>query len=435
MMRPSHSAMSHLWTNWRSHTGEKPMNASPTALSRTQTFILAGGQGERLGSLTVARPKPGVSFGGMFRIIDFTLSNCLHSGLRHVSVLTQYRHEALHDYIKQGWGPLWGEIRGSNKSLVCLPPASGKRYRGTADAVFQNLSLLEDKAPEFVIILSGDHVYHMDYTRLLGQHIDTNADLTLATVPHPVKGASQFGIVEFDRHSRVVGFVEKPANPQPIPSNSEMALVNMGVYIFKADVLTHSLLTICERGIGTDFGRDVIPALIPSHQVFAYEYCDDKSRAPLYWRDIGTIDSYYQASMDVLHSDAPFDPFFNENEPAKPTRHPALNGIAPAQARVHESAQVKRSVVSPGVTIRENAIVKDSILMPGVHVGEGAQLRTVIVEENVRIPAGFRAGFDLDGDRRFHLVTETGVVVVGKIEDSSTLETRRAGPAAQMTTA
>jgi glucose-1-phosphate adenylyltransferase len=318
---------------------------------------------------------------------------------------------------------------------MCLTPLRGKQYRGTADAVLQNLSLVKSKDPEFVIILSGDHVYHMDYTRLLQQHIQTNADLTLATVPHPLKDAHHFGVVEVDRDATVVGFVEKPAQPQALPSNSAMALVNMGVYIFKADVLAQTILDVCDTGAGADFGRDVIPTLIPSNRVFAYEHCHEISKAPLYWRDIGTIESFYDASMDALKSDPPFDPFLNESHPSKPTRHPALDGIAPFPAQVHKSAQVTRSVVSAGVEVGENATVEDSILMPGVRVGRGARLRRVIVEESITLPEQYSAGFDLTHARRAHAITDKGIIVVGRAHPVPIAEPARSRTPAHFITA
>jgi glucose-1-phosphate adenylyltransferase len=387
------------------------MKAVQPELARTEAFILAGGQGERLYPLTISRPKPAVSFGGMFRIIDFTLSNCLHSSLGGVSILTQYQHEELHRYIRQGWSDLWNSSAPNRSPLVCRPPASGKRYRGTADAVFRNAEVLNGES-DFVLILSGDHIYQMDYGDLLKQHIKTNADLTIATVEHPLREASHFGVLEVDESFRVTGFQEKPIAPRPLPFNSSMALVSMGVYVFKKAALLDSLRAVCDSGAGYDFGHDVIPALIRSARVFAYDFRDKSQDTPRYWRDIGTIDAYHTASMDLVQPDALFDPYANDEWPSQPTRHPRPAKAAENPARVEPGSQVTRTVLSPGVQVEQGAAVCESVLMPAVRVGKGAHLRRAIVEEGIHIPPGFRAGFDLETDREHHTVTGSGIVVI-----------------------
>ncbi len=390
------------------------MKAAQPELARTQAFILAGGQGERLYPLTISRPKPAVSFGGLFRIIDFTLSNCLHSGLSRVSLLTQHQHEELHGYIRQGWLDLWNSGLSKRSPLICRPPVSGKRYRGTADAVFRNAEVLDEES-EFVLVLSGDHIYQMDYGDLLKQHVETDVDLTIATVEHPLEEASHFGVVEVDETLRVTGFEEKPNAPRPLPSNSSMALVSMGVYIFKKTVLLRSLHTLCDSGLGYDFGHHVVPELIRSARVFAYDFRDKTRNVPHYWRDIGTIDAYYTASMDLVKDDASFDPYANDAWPSQPTRHPSVRNPGQKRAspaRMNSSCQATRTVVSPDVEVEEGARISDSVLMPGVRVGKGAQLRRAIVEEGVHIPAGFRAGFDLTADREHHTVTKSGIVII-----------------------
>jgi glucose-1-phosphate adenylyltransferase len=363
-------------------------------MERTSTFILSGGQGERLLPLTVSRPKPAVSFGGTFRIIDFTLFNCLHSGLRRVSLLTQYKHEELDRYIRGVWSDLWGQQREWREPLLCLPPVSGKRYRGTADAVFQNLNLIHASS-DFVLVLSGDHIYQMDYGDLLRQHIETNADVTIAAVEYPLHEAATFGVLQVDETSRVTSFEEKPARPHPLSSNPSMALVSMGVYVFRKSILLGALDVLCGSGEGYDFGHDVIPALIHSARTYAYDFRDRTENVPGYWRDIGTIDAYYAASMEVMRPDS---------------RFPVQQNFSRIDAR----ARVRRSVVSPGVEVEENASVYDSVLMPGARVGAGARLRRVIVEEGIHVPAGFCAGFDPKHDRNLLTVSEKGVVVIGR---------------------
>lgn len=371
------------------------MNSTAPETMRTQAFILAGGQGERLHPLTVARPKPAVSFGGAFRIIDFTLSNCLHSGLDRVSLLTQYKHEELHRHVREGWWDVWNNASRHREPLTCLSPSSGKRYRGTADSVFQNAELVSHDC-DSVLILSGDHIYQMDYRDLLRQHAETDADLTIATAEYPLNEASRFGVVEVDSNFRITGFEEKPANPRSLPADPSKALVSMGIYVFKKSVLLEALEALCGSGLGHDFGHDLIPALIRSVKTFAYDF---KS----YWRDIGTIDAYYAASMDLTRE----EPLF-----ALPAAQPAsrLNKLA----RLRSDAEVSGTVLSPAVRIGAGATIMDSVLMPGVRVGKGAKLHRVIVEEGVHIPDGLCAGFDVQHDRQHHTVTASGVVVISK---------------------
>jgi len=393
------------------------VTTTASKLARTETYILAGGRGERLHPLTASRPKPSVSFGGMFRIIDFTLSNCFHSGLRRVSLLTQYRHEALHRYIRGGWSDLWQRYGPDRFPLTCLPPAVGKRYRGTADAVFRNLELLDTES-EHVLILSGDHVYQMNYGPLLRQHMEMRADLTIACVEHPVEEASNFGVIRALDDLRITDFYEKPSNPSPMADNPSMALVNMGVYVFRKEILEDCLRHFCGEGRGFDFGHNVIPSLISAARVHAYNFRDPVRKRPYYWRDIGTIDSYFKANMDLLSADAPFDPHANGAWPSQPTRHPFLNrssnGVSPECAHLHATCRATRTIISPGVRIESGATVHESVLMPRVQIGKGARLRRTIVEEGIFIPAGFEAGFDLDHDRLHHKVTDDGVVVISK---------------------
>ena len=390
------------------------MDAVSSVLERTSTFILAGGQGERLHPLTVSRPKPAVSFGGVFRIVDFTLFNCLQSGLGRVSLLTQYKYEELHRYIREDWSGLWSRTPGCQQPLLCLPPVSGKRYRGTADAIFQNISLI-NVVSDFVLVLSGDHVYEMDYWDLLRQHIETNAELTIAAVEYPLRKASYFGVIRVDETSKIKAFDEKPANPYPLPANPSMALVSMGVYVFSKSLLLSALDVICGSGQGFDFGHDVIPTLVRSTRTYAYEFRDRTQALPRYWRDIGTIDAYYAANMDVIRADPPFNPHENGIWSPRPPRHPPIKDAI--STRLHRSqvdsrAQVNGSVLSPGVRVEKNATVSDSVLMPDVRVGHGTQLRRAVVEEGVHLPDGFCAGFDVDHDRNHHTVSEGGVVVI-----------------------
>jgi len=391
------------------------ISTSSSALPRTQALILAGGQGKRLYPLTVSRPKPAIPFGGIFRIIDFTLSNCLHSKLHHAALLTQYLHEELHSYIRPGWSEVWKTSRHTTEPLLCLPPCAGKRYRGTADAVFHNLSLLQSNRPDYVLILSADQVYHMDYRELLAQHVQSGADVTVATLEHQLSDASHYGVVEVDNGSRVTGFEEKPESPCPISSRPDRAVVSMGVYAFNTDVLVKTLTENCESRFGYDFGHHIIPSLIESARVHAYDFRDTSIDAPRYWRDIGTIDSYYRASMDLVRPDSAFSPHVNDYEGSQITQHPGSsdrNDESSPTARVHSNCQVSRTVLSPGVHIEENATVEDSVLMAGVRIAPGGAVRHAIVLEGVQIPSDFRVGWDEFEDRKRYMLSPDGVVVV-----------------------
>jgi len=389
-------------------------------LSRTQAFILAGGKGARLHPLTAARPKPAVSFGGVFRIIDFTLSNCLHSGVSRVIVLTQYRYEQLHSYVRKAWWNVWSQTVGDYP--VCSPPGPGMSYSGTADAVFQNLES-RDIASDYVLILSGDHVYQMDYRDLLRQHIETKADLTIATVEYPLAKASAFGVLQVNGSLRVTGFKEKPLKPDPCPFNPLMAMASMGVYVFKKTVLLAALRRFCVSGLGFDFAHDVIPYLIHLGRTYAYDFREANRKTPRYWRDIGTIDAYYAASMDFVRGDAPFDPYMDQYWPSNSAWHPSfVRGVSSTRnpGWLHGSARIEQSVLSPGVGVAPNAVVEESILMPGVHVGKGAHLRRAIVDEGVKIPDGFRLELDCENDQNRYALTESGILVVSDTRNNTT---------------
>jgi glucose-1-phosphate adenylyltransferase len=293
-------------------------------------------------------------------------------------------------------------------------------YRGTADAVFQNLGLVASDS-EFVLVLSGDHIYQMDYRDLLGQHIEMNADLTIATVEHPLADASEFGVVQVNDALRVTGFTEKPAKPHPCPWNVSMALVSMGVYVFKKAVLLAALRQICDSGLGVDFGHDVIPRLIQSERTYAYDFREKTNNTPNYWRDIGTIDAYYAASMDLVQADTPFDPYANEHWLSKSVSPPSFPYgilITKNPGWLNGSVVVERSVLSPGVRIEPNAIVEGSVLMPGVRVGKGAQLRRAIVDEGVKIPKGFKLGSDCGNDGNHCAITKSGIFVISTMRIS-----------------
>jgi glucose-1-phosphate adenylyltransferase len=379
-------------------------------IHQIKAFILAGGIGRRLSPLTDLRPKPAVSFAGIFRIIDFTLANCRASRIADVSLLTQYRGEQLQEYVRKTWNLSWDQHQRQQSHITCLAPADGKSYKGTADAVLQNLTMLNANKTEHILVLSGDHVYYMDYRKFLDFHIDANADLTIAATERSIEKARNFGVLDTDGKHRVIGFAEKPTLPKPMPGRPDHSRISMGIYAFRREVLIDALHDVCHKGHGSDFGHDVIPALVKSGRVSSYDFGG-------YWRDIGSIDSYYRSSMELLDPDAQFNPY-DENFrwcPAS-SRFSRLLDVDKLDELLRNHAfsnpAVSRSVTSRGVQIAEDAVIEDSVLLPGARIGKRARLRRVIVDEGVEIPDGCDIGWDLDRDRERYSVTPTDVVVV-----------------------
>jgi glucose-1-phosphate adenylyltransferase len=391
-------------------------------------ILLAGGAGERLYPLTKDRAKPAVYFGGPYRIIDFTLSNCINSGLRRVFIATQYKSLSLTRHVRMGWSIVSEEL---GEFIEILPPQKrvGEHwYLGTADAVYQNLYSVEREAPKHVIVLSGDHVYKMDYAKMFRFHLEKEAAATLATIEVPLADGYRFGIVSVDRTDRVVGFDEKPARPTPVPGSADVALASMGIYIFKADVLMEVLAADATRSESQhDFGKNIIPALLTESAVFSYRFYDENKKASKYWRDIGTLDAYYEASMDLCH----VNPEFNLYDPEWPLRTyqpqaaPAKFVFAEEGRRCGQAldsvissgciisgSRVTGSILCPNVRVHSFCEISETILMPGVRVGRHARIRRAIIDRDVLVPRGALIGFNPDEDRRRHTVTDGGVVVV-----------------------
>jgi glucose-1-phosphate adenylyltransferase len=394
--------------------------------SRVVTFILAGGRGERLYPLTEDRAKPLIPFGGACRLIDFTLSNCFNSGLRRITVLTQYLCESLHSYV-QALSPQTPIEQDRDEFLHCLCPAEGKRYGGTADAVVQNLSLIAKTKPEFVLILSSDHVYRMDYRDLLRFHLDRRADMTISAVEYPRNAASQFGVLETNSEGDAVTFEEKPGNPKAILGNPSKSLVNMGVYVFNTGALMDALCADAQRTTNyRDFGKNVIPDLIQRQRVSVYNFTSKGTRLGSYWRDVGTVDAYYCASMESL-----MNSFFELYATAEwPLYSLDMNGRTGwRRTRRRLAASVQNAAISPGVSLGRGTRVTDSLLSTGVQIGRsarvcnsillnnvrvgaGARIRRAILDDNVQIGAGVEVGSDLNTDRKYGFVTDNGIVVI-----------------------
>jgi glucose-1-phosphate adenylyltransferase len=391
------------------------MHSSYSGLLNTVAFVMAGGAGERLRPLTDCAPKPLLPFGGVFRILDFTLSNCRNSGVPMVGVLTQYLSHQIGHHLRRVWEPA-----PVLTSFVHLPPPSGVRYRGTADAVRQNLRLAAERGARYALILSADHVYQADYRDLVRFHRNSGADVTVSAVRVPLADAGNFGILRVDETGVITRFEEKPARPQPLPDDPNAALASMGVYVFSMDALVDALFS--GGGLPMDFGHDVLPVLLRRRRVVAWEFRSAGGRGS-YWRDVGTFDGYQAAHMDFLDGEAA-SVLASSRWPIaaadgaipgvieSPGRIGSLlrRSLAPAEARIE--GDFERSVLSPGVWIGKRADVQRSVLMHGVRVGPGARIRCAIVGSGVHIPAGERIGYDLQADRsRFH-VTDSGLVVI-----------------------
>jgi glucose-1-phosphate adenylyltransferase len=397
----------------------------------TLAIVMAGGQGERLYPLTSHRSKPAVPFGGVYRIIDFTLSNCLNSGFRKIYVLTQYKSGSLERHIKRGWDPIFSPELG--EWIYTVPPQLrvGQRwYEGTADAVFQNIFLLEKDKPRRVLVLSGDHIYKMDYRRMADFHESKEAAATVAAVEVPIEEASAFGVIQVDEDSRILSFEEKPANPSPVPGKPDRALVNMGVYFFETRPLVRMLSDDAKSEDSKhDFGHDILPAMKGRYPVYAFPFVDENKDELLYWRDIGTLDAYYEASMDLVAVDPHFN-LYDRDWPIRTLPHqlpPAKTVFAQEEPGgrlgvamdsllsggvIISGGRVQRSILSPNVRVNSYATVYRSVIMGRVIVGRHARITNAIVDKHVMIPPGCVIGEDPGEDRRRFKVTEKGTVVI-----------------------
>ncbi len=407
-----------------------PVAVNEQKLARdTLAIILGGGQGERLYPLTRDRAKPAVPFGGVYRIIDFTLSNCVNSGLRRACVLTQYKSYSLDRHLRLAWGSFDESI---GEYIVPIPPQQriGERwYLGTADAIYQNIYTLEQERPEYVVVLAGDHLYKMNYMDMLRFHVQNGADITVACVDTPIADGKRFGVVEVDDAWRIRGFEEKPQHPKHLPNDPRHCLASMGIYIFSIKPLVQLVSEDSKRDTTHDFGRDILPRVMHDRPVYAFPFIDQNRKAVKYWRDIGTLDAYYQANMDLVSVDPLFN-LYDEDWPIRTFHHqcpPAKfvfdeaggrKGTATSSIVSHgciiAGGHVVNSVLSPRVRVETWAHVEDSILMDQVFVGEGARVRRAIVDKGVVIPAGAHVGYDHSADRRKFTVTESGIVVIPK---------------------
>jgi glucose-1-phosphate adenylyltransferase len=388
---------------------------------------MAGGRGERLYPLTKERAKPAVSFGGDYRIIDFTLSNCFNSGLRAIYLLTQYRSMTLDRHIRLTWNLFREEL---GEFIDSVPPQhliANRWYEGTADSVYQNIHLLETHRPNLVLILSGDHIYKMNYRPMVDYHLENEAKLTVATVDMPIEQSHRFGILEMDSERRIIGFEEKPERGKPHPDHADRILINMGVYVFDTRTLVRELIEDFKQDGNRDFGHDIIPQMIrKGEKVFGYEFVDENRKESKYWRDVGDIDSFYDANMDLLQvspelnlydSDWPIHAYRMQGPPAKTINESAerqglaTNSISGTGAII-SGAQVDRSILAPMVRVLGESTVTESILMPGIQVGRGCHIHHTIIDEGVTVPDGTIIGTDSEDDAKRFQVSPGGVVAV-----------------------
>ena len=400
---------------------------------QTLSVVLAGGVGSRLYPLTRDRAKPAVPFGGKYRIVDFTLSNCINSGIRKIIVLTQYKSSSLIRHLRDGWTILNPEL---GEYILNIPPQmriSTDWYLGTADALYQNLYFVKSAGPKYTLVLSGDHVYRMDYSKLLWFHRRKGADLTIASKVFPLSEAKPFGVMQVNDEMKVVNFDEKPKNPKPIPGHQDLALISMGIYVFNTDFMIDILeKDASDPDSSHDFGKDIIPQLVKKHNVYAYPLGGTRKGQAFirdsYWRDVGTIDAYWEANMDLASvapkfdlydTQWPFRTYQGQFPPAKSVYDNTSGGRVGAAldslvcgGGIISGGRVIRSILSPGVRIHSYAEVMESVLFDGVDVGRKARVKKAIIDKDVKIPKGMEIGYDLDEDAKHFPVTKNGIVVI-----------------------
>lgn len=399
-------------------------------MKKVLAIILAGGKGERLYPLTRDRTKPAVPFGAIYRIIDFTLSNCINSNLRKIYILSQYKSLSLSRHTQLGWNILSTRLG----EFITVVPAQQRIneqwYKGTADAIFQNIYLLQKDPPELTLILAGDHVYKMDYRKILDFHREKGADVTIAAVEADKGLSGEFGVIQIDSDFRITGFQEKPDCPQTVLGKPDKILASMGIYVFNTEFMVRKLIEDAKKSTSHDFGKDIIPTLVSEKRIFAYNFVNDAGDVK-YWRDVGTIEAYFESNMDLvsvspllnlydpewpIHTfHAPFPPaktVFDESN-GRCRKGTALESIISGGCII-SGGEVKRSVVSPDVRVDSFAMVEESILFEGVRIGEGARVKRAIVDKHSEIPPGMEIGFNHQEDAKRFTVTSEGIVVVPK---------------------
>ncbi|MGO9446115.1 MAG: glucose-1-phosphate adenylyltransferase [Thiobacillaceae bacterium] len=407
---------------------EAPQRLVSRLTRDTLALILAGGRGSRLKQLTDWRAKPAVPFGGKFRIIDFPLSNCMNSGIRRIGVMTQYKSHSLIRHIQLGWG----HSRVTMGEFVELLPAQQRVdeqswYVGTADAVFQNLDIIRSHNPTHVLVLAGDHIYKMDYGPMLAYHVEKDADLTVGCIQVPIEDAKGFGVMGVNSDARILEFMEKPSKPPSMPGNPKVSLASMGIYVFNRDFLFEQLIKDADNKASEhDFGKNIIPSLIKHYRVYAYPFVDPNSNTQRYWRDVGTLDSYWASNMELIGITPELNlydmewPIWTHQEQLPPAKFvfddPDKRGMAidsmVSGGCIISGATVRHSLLFSNVIVREQAQVRDSVVLPNVTIGPGARISKAIIDKNCNIPAGLIIGENPAKDRKRFEVTDAGVTLV-----------------------
>ena len=401
-------------------------------MKKVLAMIMAGGKGERLYPLTRDRAKPAVPFGGTHRIIDFTISNCVNSDIRKIYILAQYKSLSLDRHIQRAWNFLSSRVGEFVYIIHAQQRINETWYKGTADAIYQNFYSLQQERPDLVLVLSGDHIYKMDYRPMIEEHLKKKADLTIATYEVPASQSRHFGVLQIDKTRRIRGFQEKPAKPKTIPGKPDSILANMGVYIFNTDVLVKRLIENARRADSEhDFGKNIIPSMLKGDRVFAYSHIDSATGKPAYWKDVGTIEAYYEANLDLLSDTAGIDlydrkwPIYTYEKQAPPARitgfeerNNTLYGMA-ANSMISKGcrirgAHVSNSLLSPNVSIGQYSTVKGSVVLDNVTIGRDCIIQNAIIDKEVVIPDGTEIGCNLKRDARTFTVTESGIVVIAR---------------------
>jgi glucose-1-phosphate adenylyltransferase len=410
-----------------------PAGPPPTRLTQdTMAIVLAGGRGSRLGPLSDWRAKPAMPFAGKFRIIDFTLSNCVNSGIRRIGICTQYKAQSLIRHVQRGWSALDARFNEFVELLPAQQRVTAQWYAGTADAIYQNIDILRTQAPQYVLVLAGDHVYKMDYAKLLAEHVARGADMTIACNEVPVAEASAFGVMQIDAERRIVGFQEKPPQPQPMPGRPDTALISMGIYCFNTALLYEQLIRDADTGTSShDFGKDIIPHLIArGYRVLAHRFADscvNMVEGVPYWRDVGTIDAYWEANLDLVRvtpalnlydASWPIWTYQEQLPPAKfvfddhDRRGAAIDSIVSGGCIISGST-VRRSLLFSNVRVHSYYCdVSDTVILPDVEVARGVVLKRAVIEKGCRLPAGLQVGVDPEADRKRFSITPGGVTLV-----------------------
>jgi glucose-1-phosphate adenylyltransferase len=393
----------------------------------TLAVVMAGGRGERLKHLTDFRCKPATPFGGKFRIIDFVLSNCVNSGIRRIQVMTQYKAHSLIQHIQRGWGYLRGELGEFIEIIPAQQQLGDFWYRGTADSLYQNLEIIKLHHPRHILVLAGDHIYKMDYGPMLASHVEKKADITVGVVEVPREQATGFGVMSVDSDYRITKFSEKPKDPEGIPGREDYALGSMGIYVFKASLLYRLLEEDAQRpDTQHDFGRNIIPQTLSTLKVFAYPFTDVQTRVQHYWRDVGTVDAFYDANMELVHVNPelniydeqwPIWTYQRQYPPAKfvldeeGRRGMAVNSMVSGGCII-SGAHVNQSLLFSNVRVDERSYVERSVIFPDVRIGAGCVIKRAIIDTGGIVPPGLQIGVDREEDARRFYISEKGVVLV-----------------------